>query len=289
MNRSTKTIHLSALFCIFILHDTTYAQTGINIKKPLQTFHVDGKNDNNTTTIPSAIQQKNDFVVTENGDVGIGTIYPSTKLEVNGDVRITDVPVLAAMPKKILVLDKEGNLFYTDVENIAPPLASRIYGVINKIARQFLPVRGVYYNVTLDGLVEGVNADKLTINAGKDKLFLPPNKTLKLSGSIGLIGSTINPSVDAPAYIISEFELDNFNNDGSKQLVKTIGYTESSTERYDDGGVSVPIIIIRTGNKGANVQLKVKYLGVNSPTNGYYIGGAAGEDTLASYILIEEI
>jgi len=279
----------TALLCICMFQIPMYAQTGINTKRPLQTFHVDGKNDNSTSVTPSVAQQKNDFVVTTNGDVGIGTIYPTAKLEVNGDVRITDVPALPTMPKKILVLDTNGNLFYTDIENVAPPLESRIYSIINKTARQFLPKQNVFYNLEFDGAVEGVNADKLIVSADKKKLFLPPNKTLKLTGSIGIVGAAINPTTTAPAYIISEFELQNFNNDGSQQLVKTIGYTESSTEKYDDGGVSMPIIIVRTGSKGANVILNVKYNGADSPKTGYYIGGAANDDTLASYILIEEI
>lgn len=289
MIKFLKTKCLCLFVCTMIPQTIIYAQTGINTKKPIQTFHVDGKNDNSSTATPSASQQKNDFVVTANGDVGIGTIYPVTKLEVNGDVRITDVPALPTMPKKILVLDADGNLFYTDVANVAPPLDTRIYSIINKTSRQFLPQRNVFYNLEFDGPVEGVNADQLVVSADKKKLFLPPNKTLKLTGSIGIIGAAINPTKTNPAYIISQFELQNFNNDGSHQLVTTIGYTESSTENYDDGGVSMPIIIVRTGSKGANVILNVKYNGIDSPTNGYYIGGAANDDTLASYILIEEI
>ena len=266
-----------------------YGQTGINIKKPLQIFHVDGKGDNPKDQQPDSLQQLNDFVVTKDGYVGIGTIYPTVKLEVKGDVRISDVPQLASMPKKVLVLDKDGNLFYTAIENVAPPLESRIYSIINKNVRQFLPQRNVFYNVIFDGTIEGVNADKLIVSADKKTLFLPPNKTLKLTGSLSVIGAQINPTTNAPAYIISQFELHNINNDGSQALVKTIGYTESSTEKYDDGGVSMPIIIVRTGNMGANILLNVRYHGADSPANGYYIGGAATDLTLGSYILVEEI
>jgi len=278
------------LFFVSILFATVCsAQTGVNTKNPLHPLHVDGKGDNPPTTPPNALQQSNDVVITSNGDVGIGLLIPGAKLDVNGRVRIGDLQKLTTKPKKVIVADDDGNLYYTDVETIAPPVDDRIYTIINKNERQRLPVRATYYPVTLDGEVNGVNHEKLAISSDKTRIILPANKTLKISGSIGIIGATASPSQESPAYIVSQFDLENINNDGSQLLVRTIGYTESSTERYDDGGVSMPIIIVRTGSVGANVTLRVKYGGGNSPANGYYIGGEPSETTLGSYILVEEI
>ncbi len=63
----------------------TYAQVGINTANPQGIFNIDGKKDNNATGIPTAVQQANDFVVTEDGSVGIGTASPdlSSILELN--------------------------------------------------------------------------------------------------------------------------------------------------------------------------------------------------------------
>lgn len=280
----------ASLFLSCLLFSTLcYAQTGINTKSPRQIFHIDGQGDNPSTTVPSPAQLLNDIVVTKNGDMGIGLLTPSVKLDINGKIRIGDLQLYGQKPKKILVADDNGNIFYTDVESIAPPVETRIYGIINKNDRQRLDARGNYYYVLLDGQINGINSDKLIISADKRKIQLPPNKTLKITGSIGIIGATASPTTTSPAYIVSQFELENINNDGSQLLVRTIGYTESSTEKYDDGGVSMPIIIVHTGTKGANVMLKVKYGGADSPLNGYYIGGAPGETTLGSYILVEEI
>jgi len=277
------------VFTVFLISLSCFSQTGVNTKNPLHILHVDGKNDNPASAAPNPTQQLNDFVVTQNGDVGIGTISPTVKLDVNGKIKVSDIPLLETKPKKVLVMDEEGNIFYSDIETIAPPVDTRIYAIINKDARQRLPLRNTYYNLLLDGTISGVNSNKINVSSDKTTLILPANKTLKISGSIGIIGATEAPTTTNAAYIVSNFDLEDINNGGSQTLVKTIGYTESSTERYDDGGVSVPIIIVRTGTSGANVHLKVKYSGSDSPPNGYYVGGAPGESTLGSYILIEEI
>lgn len=67
---------------IFTLCITELAlsQVGINTKNVSALFHIDGKGDNNT--IPTTSQTDNDFVITSNGYVGIGTINPTVKLEI---------------------------------------------------------------------------------------------------------------------------------------------------------------------------------------------------------------
>jgi hypothetical protein len=66
---------------------STYSQVGINTANPKGIFHVDGSKDNPATGIPTAGQQANDFVVTTNGSVGIGTNTPNASaiLDVNVD------------------------------------------------------------------------------------------------------------------------------------------------------------------------------------------------------------
>lgn len=56
-----------------------FAQIGINTKDVKGAFHVDGKIDNFST--PTNEQANNDFVVTTNGNIGVGTITPVTKLD----------------------------------------------------------------------------------------------------------------------------------------------------------------------------------------------------------------
>lgn len=88
--------HLVILMSLFS-SVTLFSQVGINTENPQQLFHTDGKSSaattNPTTGTPSVAQQIDDVVITNQGRVGIGTIAPSEKLEVNGKTKINDLPV----------------------------------------------------------------------------------------------------------------------------------------------------------------------------------------------------
>jgi len=58
------------------------AQVGISTSSPQGTLHVDGAKDNPVTGIPSVIQQANDVVITNVGDMGVGITTPTNKLHV---------------------------------------------------------------------------------------------------------------------------------------------------------------------------------------------------------------
>lgn len=71
-----------------------FSQVGINTPNPQGSFHVDGAKDNVSTGVPTVAQQSNDFVVLSNGNVGVGTVNPSNKLDIrsttNGALKIVD-------------------------------------------------------------------------------------------------------------------------------------------------------------------------------------------------------
>lgn len=64
-----------------------YSQVGVNTENPQGIFNIDGRKDNTATGIPTVAQQANDFVVTANGSVGIGTTVPNASaiLDINVD------------------------------------------------------------------------------------------------------------------------------------------------------------------------------------------------------------
>lgn len=67
----------------FLAMNALSAQLGINTHNPQTSFHVDGAKDNNASGTPTLAQQNNDFAITSTGEIGIGTIAPNEKVELN--------------------------------------------------------------------------------------------------------------------------------------------------------------------------------------------------------------
>ncbi len=69
-----------------------YAQIGINTDNPQALFHIDAASTVATTNpiigSPSILQQSDDLSITKLGSLGLGTIKPSEKLDINGIIRI---------------------------------------------------------------------------------------------------------------------------------------------------------------------------------------------------------
>ncbi|QIK55130.1 hypothetical protein G7051_12575 [Dysgonomonas sp. HDW5B] len=61
------------------------SQVGVNTKSPQGVFHIDPKGDT-----AGAINSLDDFIITSEGRVGIGTVSPTASLDVVGDLRIAD-------------------------------------------------------------------------------------------------------------------------------------------------------------------------------------------------------
>ena len=77
---------------VFAFSTLYFAQVGVNTSNPQAIFHIDGAKDNATSGTPSVVQQANDFAVTNTGQVGMGTIAPTEKLDVSsGNVRVRNI------------------------------------------------------------------------------------------------------------------------------------------------------------------------------------------------------
>lgn len=76
------------LLLMFFVIGNMYCQVGVNTTLPMQPFHIDAKKDNPINGTPNATQIANDIVVDKEGQVGIGTITPTTKLDVKGGVTL---------------------------------------------------------------------------------------------------------------------------------------------------------------------------------------------------------
>ena len=112
-------IVLSTIFCSSIL----YSQVGVNTQNPLNIFHVDGAKDNPLNiTDPSNLtvsQQKNDFVITTEGKVGIGITTPNESLDVNGKVRIRSLDQLTNNNVYVVYADENGVLGKTAISPVS--------------------------------------------------------------------------------------------------------------------------------------------------------------------------
>ena len=101
-----KIIYFVALLTI----SKVYSQVGINTSNPQGKFHIDGAKDNPATGTPNVSQAKNDIVVLSNGNVGSGTLTPSTKLDINNDTTNGAIKIVDGNQAqgRILVSDENG-------------------------------------------------------------------------------------------------------------------------------------------------------------------------------------
>ncbi|WP_390454831.1 hypothetical protein [Chryseobacterium sp. Alg-005] len=98
---------------VFAFSALYFAQVGINTSAPQTTFHIDGAKDNPASGTPTATQQTNDFTVTNNGKVGIGTITPTENLDVSsGNVRVRNINSNVGIggTDRVVVADGDGVL-----------------------------------------------------------------------------------------------------------------------------------------------------------------------------------
>lgn len=121
-------IILAVIFSATIGH----AQLGINTTNPQAIFHVDGANDNPEAGSTNAEQEANDVVINNTGNMGIGTITPTAKLDVVGStnlvpLRVQQMPVTASNSRlfsnstlKPVLIDNNGVLVIQNVPTTTP-------------------------------------------------------------------------------------------------------------------------------------------------------------------------
>ncbi len=138
--------------------------------------------------------------------------------------------------------------------------------------------------------IKGINTDGIKIINSTD-IFLPPFKDFKITGYVGIYNNAVNND-GQPTYIASRFYLVKNGKPTVESLpVSTWGYSESSTEAYHDGGITVPICILHTGKEGSLIRMIA-----NGPINDRNTRMAASTPlnakfmhSIGSYLLIEEL
>lgn len=88
MNYKNTFMKLYIIILLQLFSLSLFAQVGIGTVRPQGILHVDARKDNPTESSPNLTQQKNDVIVTNDGNVGIGTTTPTAKLEVKGYIKV---------------------------------------------------------------------------------------------------------------------------------------------------------------------------------------------------------
>lgn len=113
------------IFSFIILYSLSIfsQKVGINIVDPQGIFHVDSKGNNNDSTTPTSLKHKDDFIITSDGNIGIGTIKPTTKLHIVSDkdpLQIEGLKNGNFLKHNYLILDKNNLVKKTpSLENLS--------------------------------------------------------------------------------------------------------------------------------------------------------------------------
>lgn len=108
------------LFIMLIQGINIIAQVGVGTDNPQGIFNVDSKGNNVATGTPSQTEVTDDFTVNSEGNVGVGTTNPLSKLDVKGNVRVSSLTQTLPASKipKLVVSDNNGELSLFDGESI---------------------------------------------------------------------------------------------------------------------------------------------------------------------------
>ncbi|MBB4806566.1 hypothetical protein HNP38_001862 [Chryseobacterium defluvii] len=210
-----------------IAFTSAYSQVGINTANPQGIFNVDGSKDNAVTGIPTTAQQANDFTVTSNGSVGIGTNLPNTSaiLDVNVDG-------LASGNKKGFLGPKAALSSQTDQVTIPSPATGLL---VYNLGTGGLAYNGyVFWNGTewralnnnslAPGTVSGITCNGVTLSAGTYTAGVPYVGTMNVPYTGGNGGVYASQTVGPVNGLTATLSAGNFNS-GAGTLTYTISGT----------------------------------------------------------------
>ncbi|MCS3870716.1 hypothetical protein J3D55_003632 [Chryseobacterium ginsenosidimutans] len=170
-----------------------FSQVGINTQNPRGAFHIDGAKDNPITGIPNATQESNDFILLNNGYVGVGTLSPKQQLHVSEFNTISGIANSFISGIAITGTGTSNGFsgpgFY--LENISAPVGSRLLKINYSLngTEPFLN----FQTVSDDAGTAYVNIMALTRSGSLGIGTTTPTEKLHVIGNI-LASGTITPS-----------------------------------------------------------------------------------------------
>lgn len=165
-------------------------------------------------------------------------------------------------------------------ENINPPksIENRTYILVNKDGAE-----GITYSNPKNirwGIIEGLNYSNVQLSLDQTEMILPKGYIFKVTGMIGV--GAVSGGGGVPTYITSSFVATPPN----KMVLSTRGFVESSTETFEDGGVTNPIAVFDTSETAVTVSLKAFGPPNNRKT---IVAGAPTNSSIGTYLIIEQL
>lgn len=191
------------------------SQVGVNTENPRGVFHIDAK----ANTGVAGINISDDVIVDSEGKMSIGTLTPQAKLDINGNLRIGDAPVIAN--SSVLVRDNTTGLVGTAV------------AVPTKVA-----------------FIQSTEAQKLTTQIEKDLFNTGVPVQVTWSPVDVVSNNVVNFNDPTDEFIISQkglYELSGFLNYAT---YSTIPATYPTTVDAGRSGVNVSIQVDRNDGNG---------------------------------------
>jgi hypothetical protein len=232
--------------------------------------------------------------------VGINTNEPKATLDINGNTKIREVNSIQPTEtvNKILAITDENEVVGLDESSLVvdvEEVRSRTLAFLPKTSNQGISGPGILHTITFNGQLSGINITNSDISISQDgTISLIKNKTFKLTASLGVNGASFSGNTQGRSgYLSSQFILkpetvSDLNIRKSKIIYATKGFIMSSTYPTEVGSFNPPIIVLITGDNGAEIELKALF-GSSTDETTYYISGDPTNRTLGSYLLIEEL
>lgn len=186
-----------------------YSQVGISTSNPQNTFHIDAGKDNNPNGAPTVAQQTNDVIVTSAGNLGVGTVTPGVKLEINngttnGAVKIVDG---SQGDGKVLTSDTNGlgtwkSVGVTNFTGVTPAVSTPYGATADKYMNSYIDLIPGKWFVYLGFLVNGATsantkyASRFTLSSSTTAVqqvgftFINNNSFVLTQNSNGSAGAT---------------------------------------------------------------------------------------------------
>lgn len=215
------------LLITFFLNTTLLlAQVGMNIPNPKGVYHIDGSKNNPKGEVPNKEQQKDDFIVLSNGNVGIGTIAPENKLHIKADSNLLKLEGLQNGSidfEKLLIVDDNGIVKTTTLEKASIPQPSVL--TLTQDINNFLNGVGNNSKQRITSLAMGKN----TIPGLS---FNPLTSTVTFPKGMYRINFVYEATHDSRNCTLSSYFVDFPSNEGTTKIHTTASHLEGGISSH---------------------------------------------------------